>query len=150
MKQPKLTKNLLIFLLGFLSFGAIFGGMAFILKPDGSIYDMPVEILQNSPFKDFLVPGIILFVTFGLLPVYVIYTLIKKPENKAMEKLNLLPDHHFSWTFSIYIGFALIIWINIQTLILDAVDILHTIYSSLGILIICMALLPKTREIYKT
>ncbi len=149
MKNLKFTRNLLIFLLGFLSIGAIYGGIVFIIKPDGSIYNIPTEILQNSPFKDFLVPGIILLVTFGLIPIYVIYALIKKPENKFMQKLNLLYDHHFAWTFSVYVGFALIIWINTQTLIFNAVDIIHTIYSSLGILIICIALMPQTRNIYK-
>lgn len=150
MKQSKFTKNLLIFLLGFLSVGAIYGGIVFILKPDGSAYDIPVEILQKSPFRDFFIPGIILLVTFGITPIYVVYTLIRKPKNKFMQKLNLLYDHHFSWTFSVYIGFALIIWINVQTLIFNAVDALHTIYSSLGIFIVCIALLPQTRHFYKT
>jgi hypothetical protein len=57
------------------------------------------------------------------------------------------PD--FAWTFAVYTGVAQIIWINIQTLILNSVDILHTIYSSLGLLIICFALLPQTRKHYK-
>jgi hypothetical protein len=149
MKQSKFTKNLLIFLLGFLSLGALYGGIIFIVKPDGSIFDLPVEILQNSAFKNFLIPGIILLVTFGLSPVYIIYALIKKPESRLFQKLNLLHDHHFAWTFSVYTGFILIIWINVQTLIFNAVDALHTIYSSLGILIICIALLPQTRKFYK-
>ncbi len=147
--KTKFFKFLLIFLLVFLSIGAIFGGVVFIIKPDGSIFDIPVEILQNSPFKDYLIPGVILLVTFGLLPIYVIYALIKKPENIIMQRLNLLYDHHFSWTFAIYTGFALIIWINVQTLIFNAVEALHTIYSSLGILIVCIAVLPQVRSEYK-
>jgi hypothetical protein len=149
MKKSNFLKGLLIFLLGFLSLGAIYGGLVFIIKPDGSVYEIPTEILQNSPFNDFLIPGIILLITFGLIPIYVIYALVKKPENTFLQKLNLLYDHHFSWTFAIYIGFALIIWINVQTLIFNAVDALHTIYSSLGILIVCIALLPNLRSEYK-
>ena len=149
MKHAKLSKAVLISLLGFLSIGALYGGIVFILKPDGSVYGMPTDILQGSPFKDFLIPGIILLVTFGLIPVYTIYALIRKPENRYLQKLNLLYDHHFAWTFTIYIGLGLIIWINIQTLIINAVDLLHTIYSSLGILIVCVALLPKTRTCFK-
>jgi hypothetical protein len=149
MKHANLFKAVLVSLLGFLSIGALFGGIVFILKPDGSVYGIPTDILQGSPFKDFLIPGIILLVTFGLIPVYIIYALIRKPENRYLQKLNLLYDHHFAWTFTIYIGLALIIWINIQTLIINAVDLLHTIYSSLGILIVCVALLPKTRAGFK-
>jgi hypothetical protein len=149
MKQSNFYKNLLIIQLGFLSIGAFYGGIALIIHPDGSLLQMPVELLANSPFKSFFIPGIILLITFGIFPAYAIYGLIKKPENRFFNRLNLLYDYHFAWTFSIYIGIGQIIWINFQTLILNSVDILHTIYSSLGILIICIALLPKTRNHYE-
>lgn len=149
MKRINLFKGFLIILLGFLAIGALFGGLAFVIRPDGSIYQLPVELLANSPFKDYMLPGIILLILFGIFPVLVIYGLIKKPENKYLNKLNLINDYHYSWTFAVYTGIALIIWINIQTLILNAVDILHTIYSTLGIFIICIALLPQTRKHYK-
>ena len=149
MKQNNFFRNLLIILLGFLAIGALFGGLAFIIKPDGSIYQMPVDVLANSPFKNFFIPGIILSTIFGIFPLIVIFGLIKKPESKFLNKLNLISDYHFSWTFSVYTGIALIIWINVQTLILNSVDVLHTIYSSLGILIICIAILPQTRKHYK-
>lgn len=149
MKQSKFLKGLLVFLLGFLSFGAIYGGIILIISPNGSVFQMPTDALRYSPFKDYLIPGVILLVTFGLMPAYVIYALIKKPENRIMQSLNLIYDHHFSWTFSIYTGIALIIWINIQTLIFNAVEAIHTFYSTLGILIVCISLLPKLRNMYK-
>jgi hypothetical protein len=149
MKQTNFYKILLIILLAFLSIGASCGGIAFIIRPDGSLFQMPVEILANSPFKNFLIPAIILLAVFGIFPVFVIYALIKKPVNKFLNRLNLVHDYHFAWTFTVYTGVELITWINIQTLILNRVDILHTIYSSLGLLIICIALLPQTRSHYK-
>ena len=149
MKQINLFRNFLMILLGFLAIGALFGGLAFIIRPDGSLFRMPVELLANSPFKNFMLPGIILLTIFGIFPLLVIYGLIKKPESKFLNKLNLIYDYHFSWTFAVYTGIALIIWINVQTLILNSVDILHTIYSTLGILIVCIALLPQTRKHYK-
>jgi hypothetical protein len=141
--------KILIALLGFLSLGAFYGGIVLIISPDGSLFDMPTELITNSPFKTFFFPGIILLTLFGIFPIYVIYGLIKKPENTILNKLNLLYDYHFAWTFAVYIGFGLIIWINVQTLVFNSVDIIHTIYSSLGILIICIALLPQTRRNYK-
>jgi len=149
MKQNRIFKSILIALLGFLSLGAFYGGIVLIISPDGSFFNMPSELLSNSPFKSFLIPGIILLTTFGIFPIFVIYGLIKKPEIKILNKLNLLYDYHFAWTFAVYIGFGQIIWINIQTLIFNSVDIIHTIYSSLGIIIICVALLPQTRKDYK-
>lgn len=149
MKQINSYTSFLIILLGFLAIGALFGGLAFIIRPDGSIYQMPVELLANSPFKNFMLPGIILLTIFGIFPLLVIYGLIKKPESKFLNKLNLINDYHFSWTFAVYTGIALIVWINVQTLVLNSVEILHTIYSTLGILIVCVALLPQTRKPYK-
>jgi hypothetical protein len=148
MKQFHFSKIILIMLLGFLSLGAFYGSMAFILRPDGSLFKISVEMLSGSPFRDFLIPGIILLITFGLFPLFVIWGLIKKPESRFLNSLNLLYDYHFAWTFSVYIGVAQVIWINVQTLILNEVDLLHTIYSSLGLLIICIALLPDTRQHY--
>jgi len=149
MKPIYFYKNLLIFLLGFLSLGAFYGGIVLIISPDGSIFGMPLELLNNSPFKNYFIPGIILLVTFGILPVYVIYGLLKKPDNKFFNRLNLLYDYHFAWTFAVYTGIAQIIWINIQTLMLNSVGIIHTIYAGFGILIVCIALLPQTRKHYK-
>jgi hypothetical protein len=143
-----MSRYFLIALLGFLSLGAFYGGIAMILSPDGALLGMPVESIRNSPFPNFLIPGIILLLTFGVFPAFVVYALLKKPQSRFLQSLNLLHDHHFAWTFSVYIGIAQIIWINIQTLILNAVDLLHTIYSSLGILIVCIALLPATRRHY--
>ncbi len=148
MKHSILFRNLLIALLGFLSLGAFYGGLAFIIRPDGSLFQMPVEKLSGSPFSNFLIPGIILLLTFGFLPLIVIWCLIKKPESRFLNWFNLLYDYHFAWTFSVYIGVGQVIWINIQTLILNEVGLLHTIYSSLGLLIICIALLPDTRKHY--
>jgi hypothetical protein len=110
---------------------------------------MPLDLLKNSPFENYLIPGIILLVTFGIFPAFTIFGLLNKPDNKFLNHLNLLYDYHFAWTFAVYIGIAQIIWINIQTLILNAVDIFHTIYSGLGILIVCIALPPQTRKHYK-
>ena len=149
MKQKRICKLILIALIGFLALGAFYGGIVLIISPDGSFFNMPLDLLSNSPFKTFLIPGIILLTTFGIFPIFVIYGLIRKPKSKFFNKLNLLYDYHFAWTFAIYIGLGQIIWINVQTFIFNSVDIIHTIYSSLGILIICISLLPQTRKNYK-
>lgn len=146
MKQHRIFQSILIALLGFLSLGAFYGGIVLIISPDGSFFNMPTELISNSPFKSYFIPGIILLTTFGIFPIY---GLIKKPESKLFNKLNLLYDYHFAWTFAVYIGFGQIIWINIQTLIFNSVDIIHTVYLCLGILIICIALLPQTRKNYE-
>lgn len=148
MASGNIAKNFLLFLLGFLAIGAWFGGLVLIIKPDGSLFQMDPAILQGS-FSDFFIPGVILLLVFGLFPTLTIVGLIRKPDIKWLNYLNLIHDYHFAWTFTVYIGIAMIIWINIQTLILNEVHFIHTIYSSLGILIICIALIPSVRLQYK-
>ncbi|MBN1131690.1 MAG: hypothetical protein JXR52_02390 [Bacteroidales bacterium] len=67
MKQRRLFKSILIALLGILSVGAFYGGIALMIRPDGSLLEMPVELIQNSPFNNYLIPGIILLTVFGIL-----------------------------------------------------------------------------------
>src|ERR1700693_2547302 len=53
----------------FLGLGALFGGGALILAPDGHLLGMPVKLLAGSPFPSFFVPGIILFSLVGVAPL---------------------------------------------------------------------------------
>jgi hypothetical protein len=66
---------LLILLQVLLAVGAIFGGGAFLLAPDGHLIQMPLSHLKNSPFSDFLIPGLFLFTFLGIFPLAVAYSL---------------------------------------------------------------------------
>src|SRR5438067_12386901 len=63
------TARLAIALEVFLGLGALFGGGALILAPDGHLLGMPTKLLAGSPFSSFLVPGIVLFTFVGLAPL---------------------------------------------------------------------------------
>ncbi len=49
--------------------GALFGGAVLVAGPDGHLLGMPQSLLASSPFTDFLIPGLLLFVALGLLPL---------------------------------------------------------------------------------
>jgi hypothetical protein len=53
----------------FLGIGALFGGIQFILAPDGHLLGIPLRMLAGTPFHSFLVPGVLLFTFVGLGPV---------------------------------------------------------------------------------
>ncbi len=76
--QSKTARNILITLLAFLGLGAIFGGGVLIISPTGKLFGMPLSLLENSTFTNFLAPGIILFTVLGILPIGVTIALIKK------------------------------------------------------------------------
>lgn len=143
------SRLLLLFLMAFLGIGAIGGGGALILAPDGEMLQMPLSMLEHSPFNNFLIPGIILFTVLGISPFLLIFFLIKKPEFRIAEFLNIYKDMHWSWTFTIYLSFALIIWLQVEMLMLKDVHWLHAFYMFFAVLLLLVSLLPSIRNQYK-
>jgi uncharacterized membrane protein SpoIIM required for sporulation len=145
----KVSRNILIIFLLMLGISALGGGTYLILSPSGKMIGMPVSMLDNSPFSDFLLPGIILFTILGICPLLLVYALIKRPENKLAETFNLFGYMHWSWGFTVYTSFALIIWIEAQILMTQTFDTLQNICVFLALAILFTALLPGTRDLYK-
>ena len=146
----KSVRNLFLILLGLLSIGAIGGGAVLIISPSGELIGIPLSEYRNLPFNSYLIPGIILFSVLGIIPALLIIALIKKPTSKFAERFNVFIDMHWSWTYSIYVAFALIGWIHIQLIFLQGVvHWLHTFYMFYAILIITVALLPGIRNHYR-
>lgn len=143
-------RNIYLSLLSFLGLSAIGGGGALIISPSGKLLGgLPLSILERSPFNDFLVPGIILFVVLGIIPSLLVLALLKKPNSVFADRFNFFKDMHWAWTFSIYVAFALIIWIQVETIYIQGVGWLQTFYMLYAIPLILVALLPKVRNLYK-
>ena len=142
-------KNLLIVLLLLLGIGAIYGGGTLIISPSGELLGLPISLLEPSPFHNFLVPGIILFIVLGIVPCWTAYGLITKKGNRYVNGLNIYRDMHWSWSFSIIVSFALIIWIQLQMVFVDEVYWVYTLYMFWAILMIAIALHPKIRRQYR-
>jgi len=145
----KVSRNILIGLLAFLGIGALGGGVSLIISPGGSLLGLPLAALGSSPFNDFLIPGIILTLMLGIFPWLVIFALVDRTENKFCEHLNTFKDMHWAWTFSIYVGIMLIVWMQTEMMFENGVHWLHCFYMFLALLIIFVALLPGVRNFYK-
>jgi hypothetical protein len=146
----KIARNSHFFLLVFLGLSAIGGGGALIISPSGKLLGgLPLSILARSPFNDFLIPGIILFVVLGLFPSVLVYFLLNKIDSKLAEYFNFFKDMYWAWSFSIYVAFALIIWIQVETIYIQGVGGLQTFYMLYAIPLIFVALLPQVRVFYK-
>ncbi|MDP4085258.1 MAG: hypothetical protein Q8934_11670 [Bacillota bacterium] len=139
---------LLICLHIFLGIGALFGGGALIISPDGSILSMPLKMLQNSPFNNFLIPGLILFVGLGILPLITTIFLISEKPSKIAKKLRIDKEKDLSWNSSLYVGFILIIWITVEMYLIKEVALIHVFYIFLGLLIQAVTLLPSVKKYY--
>ena len=145
----KTAGKLLIFLLAFLGAGACGGGGMLIVSPNGKLIGMPLSMLENTPFSNFLIPGILLFLVLGIVPLLLVFALIKKSSCRFAAYFNFFRDMHWAWTYSIYTAFALIIWIQVQMALLRAVHWLHTFYMFYAVVLIFVCLLPSNRARYK-
>ena len=143
-------RNIYLSLLAFLGLSAIGGGGALIISPSGKLLGgLPLSILERSPFNDFLFPGIILFVVLGIIPCLLIFALLKKPRSVLAERFNFFTDMHWAWSYSIYVAFALIIWIQVETIFIQGVGWLQTFYILYAIPLILVASLPQVRNLYR-
>ncbi|MCL6456785.1 MAG: hypothetical protein K6T85_02145 [Gorillibacterium sp.] len=137
---------LLVGLQAFLGIGAIAGGLGLMIDPQGEMIGMPIRFLDNSPFTNYFIPGLILCLVLGVIPAILSYSLARQKKWNLGEKLNIFKELHWSWSFSLYVGFALIIWITVQVYIIQAVGSVHLIYIALGLCIQAVTVLPSVRN----
>ena len=124
----------------FLGLGALFGGGAFILGPDGHILGMPTSLLAGSPFTSYLLPGIILFTFVGIAPLLAAAITIRRQA--------LAP------VAAVAVGLTLIGWVSVEMVVLAGLGSLAwTLYLVLGTCIAAIGVawwrsspLVRTRE----
>jgi len=67
-----------IFLLLVIGFAAIYGGWMLIVDPSGQKLQIPLDPLEKTPFNNYMIPGVVLFVVIGIFSLLtVIFTIIK-------------------------------------------------------------------------
>lgn len=135
-KRPAGVWALILFLV-IQAIGATAGGIGLVQDPVNNI-GMPLSILEESPFDDFLVPGLILLIVVGLFPIVVLYGLIRRLT--------------WGWWLSLAAGGALIVWIIVEVILLGYLPGagigLQIAMGLLGVLILICTLLPATRRYY--
>ena len=114
----KIVERLLFGLHLFVGIGAMVGGLAAITNPHNPL-GMSAEYLKNSPFNSYLIPGIILFTIIGLGNV----------TSALMFRFKLKFQGYISSVFS----WALVIWIVVQCVMLNAIAFLHVLFFCIGL-----------------
>lgn len=140
---------LLYGLLLFQGIGAVYGGGLLLIKPDGSLLGMDSEWLAHSPFDTYLIPGFILFTLIGLIPLLALVGMLTKPEWKWANSLNIYSNRHWAWTFSLYSGILVIIWITVQ-LIMTQYFWLQPVMIFTGLFIIIFTLTPAVMKNFES
>lgn len=82
--MKRIIKIVCAILLLFNGIGALYGGWHLITHPDGSSIGLTLYWLSTSPFHNYLIPGIVLFICNGLLSVFVCYALFRNYKRGAL------------------------------------------------------------------
>lgn len=88
--------------------GALVGGTALVVRPDGSAIHLPLSVLEHAPFETFLVPGVILFAVIGVGSTFAGARALRGSTREAA-----------------FAGLALLIWIVTQMVMLQSVNALQ-------------------------
>ena len=112
------TVWLLLALLVVQGLGGLAGGLSLTLAPDGSIMRMSTSLLDGSPFPDFLIPGLILLLVLGVLPL--------------VAAAGLWLRRRWAWYAAFVVGCGLMIWILVEMTIIPY-DVLQPIFGGVGV-----------------
>jgi hypothetical protein len=119
--------------LGFLGVTAMMGGIPLMLDPSGGMLHMPLSLLAQTPFHNFLIPGIILLTTNGLSSLAVLVATVQRVRG-------------YAYLVGMQ-GFVIAGWITVEVIMLHAVVWPHVVYWAVGaVLIVCAWALRRERR----
>jgi hypothetical protein len=148
-KSKAVEIYILIIVMALEALGAIFGGVSLMSDPSGESIQLPITLLEGTIFNSYIIPGAILFLLLGFFPLFLIFPLIFKPNWPIIDVLNIYKGYHWAWTYSVYTALMLIIWINVQMMILGTGSIIQGAFGLVGVLILILTLSPGVKRYYR-
>lgn len=126
--------TVLALLLGLQGLSGLAGGIGLVVDPSGQSLGIPLVWLQESPFSDYLVPGVILLVLLGVVPLIVAY--------------GLWSARSWAWGGSAFVGGALAVWLLVEIAVIgyQPDPPLQLAYGVLAVLILALTALPSVRD----
>jgi len=110
------------------------GGLGLVLDPSGASLGIPVNWLEGSAFRDYLIPGLILLLVLGVWPLVTFMAAWRR--------------HPRAWHATVLVGVALLVWlaVEIMTIGYHPWPPLQLIYGLLALAILVLARVPATRQ----
>jgi hypothetical protein len=118
-------KTFLFILISFIAVTSTLSGLTMINDPNGRILGLSPDLLEGTPFKDYLVPGLLLTTVVGGINIIAVYTNLTRSTNR------------YNW--SIAGGVIITGWIIAQMILIHSIHWLHFIYFSAGTFIALIA-----------
>lgn len=110
---PGWQRIILLIVLAYEGAGALVGGALLILAPDGRYMDMPVDLMHGI-FRDFLIPGILLF-CLGIL--------------NSFGFISVLRRRNSDWFMALLALGGMLVWFVVEIIILRELHWLHAMWG---------------------
>ena len=98
--------------------GAVAGGFGLMMDPSGESLGTPIELLRETPFSSFLIPGIVLFTVNGV--------------GSLIGAVASFAGFRNSGEIALALGAFLVAWILVQVYWFGGFHWLHWLYLTLG------------------
>lgn len=131
--EPSRPRALRVYTAGaaFLGVSALYGGLALVRNPRDDPLGMPLEWLDGTPFRDYLLPGLVLGSVFGVGSFLVLFGVGRR--------------RPWAWLAAVALGVAQVSWIVVQIAFLRKIQPLHLVYGGLGVALTALAMRPSVR-----
>jgi hypothetical protein len=114
----KLIRYALGILQIFIGITAVLGGFGLVSDPSGTKMNVPLELLKNSPFTNYLIPGLVLLIVIGVGHILAgVVTFLR---------------HRYSGNISAFFGALLVLYMIIEVLFIGWVNFSQPLYFVLG------------------
>jgi hypothetical protein len=117
-------KTLLFILVSFTAVTATISGLIMISNPDGKVMGLALSVLDDTSFKNFMIPGIALTIVGVINSIAVFFNMQRH-------------IHRYNWAMAggVMIGG----WIIVQIILIQTLHWLQFIYLGVGLLVILTA-----------
>jgi len=148
-KKAPVVVYILWILIAFQTVSGLTGGLLMLIDPSGQSLRMPMIFLMGSPFRDYFVPGLFLLVFLGIMPLLSLIGLMSDTW-RWPNVINIYNNRQWGWTFSLYVGLFLILWMDFQVSFIGYWHSIQTFHALNGVIILVFTLLPQVMEYYRT
>lgn len=118
-------------LLTLITLAAVAGGVLLVAEPSGLLLGLSVADLGTAPFADYTIPGAVLLILFGAVPVPVL--------------IGLWLEQRWARELSGMIGAALTVWITAQVIWFGLVSPVQAVVWLAGLVLLWLGAAPVWR-----
>ena len=118
-------KAFLFLLISFIAVTATLTGLLLIIQPNGSLLNLPLNLLEGTFFNSYLIPGTLLLIFVGGVNMLAVFYNLKKDRSR------------YDWAMAG--GFVVSGWVAIQLLLIHTAHWLPILYFGIGVIIFLLA-----------